>query len=214
MGEDNLYKELFYPGAKVKLRFVEVKDIIKYYETRVEDLENEYLILQAPIYDSTPVTIKEGQELTLQCENERSKQAYLTSVFVIENRLGKIPLLVCCKPRVIDKISLRRYSRFIVDIACAYYTDNTKVNGRVTEISLGGCCVEIDRDPRICEGAELQLVINISDDSQLVFTGEVIRTFDATRDEDFGFALEIRNITRDMHKVLENHIFQCQLMCK
>jgi len=212
MNEANLVEKLFYPNVIVQIEYVVEKNIIRKYTTRVEDLETEYLILQTPISDGEPVLINEGRELTLRCEDDKTKQAYLTSVFVVENRPGEIPLLVCCKPREINKTSLRRYSRFTVDLPCTYTAGNISAYGRVTEISLTGCLVIIDRNPLLGEGTEMKIAIKLSADNQLDFSGEVVRIYSVDSDHKIGIALDIRNISPLMRNNLKDYIFNCQLM--
>jgi len=212
MGDANLVEKLFYPNVHVQIEYVVEKNIIKKYTTRVEDLETEYLILQTPICDGVPVLINEGRELTLRCEDDKTKQAYVTSVFVVENRQGEIPLLVCCKPKEINKTSLRRYSRFRIDLPCTYTVGKNSAYGRVTDISLTGCFVIIDRNPLLFEGAEMKIAINLSADNQLDFSGEVVRIYSVGSNHKIGIALDIRNISSPMRNNLKDYIFNRQLM--
>lgn len=121
--KDALLKRLFYPNARVTLEYVSDNSNRKSYQTIVEDLEKEYLVIHCPVDEGKPVYLEEGQELTLWCELDRDDISYITSVFVIETRKGGMNLLVCCKSQKFQRSSLRRYSRFAVDPACNnYYT--------------------------------------------------------------------------------------------
>ncbi len=219
-----LLRQLFYPGAIVSIEFVVDKDMVKSYDTRVADLEKEYLVLQSPEDNGVPVQFEEGRELTLWCESEQDKQAYVTSVFVIENRPGKVPLLVCCKPHKFERSSMRRYSRYEVELGCVCTTDGITASGQVTDISLGGCRVELDlvsknfdEDPRrfskdIATGLNFNTVITIPDQPELTFTGQAARVFEPGSHQKLGLALEIREISTEMRELLKNYLFQCQLM--
>ncbi len=225
MAEDNsaLLKRLFYPGAKVNLEFVDERDLVKNYDTLVEDLEKQYLVLQAPFDGVNYLQLEEGRELTLWCEADRDKQAYVTSVFVIETRPGNVPLLVCCKPQRFERSSLRRYSRYEVDLGCVCSADGITASGRVTDISLGGCCVELelvsrdseagteDASSELTAGLYFHTVITIPDQPELVFNGQAARIF-KTGEGKPGLALEIREMSLAKKEVLKNYLFQLQLM--
>ncbi|HSW35765.1 MAG TPA: flagellar brake domain-containing protein [Candidatus Limnocylindrales bacterium] len=131
-----LLRNIFPPSSEVVVEFVNQVGVLEKYLSRVEDLESDYLLLQTPLVDKVPVLILEGQELTLRRLEVRSKQVYVVSVFVIENRPGKIPLLVCSKPKEINKISFRRFFRFKVDLPLVYTAGRIAFSGRVTDLSL------------------------------------------------------------------------------
>lgn len=212
MRKENLFMKLFYRGAAVKMEFVLEKDVLKNYQTIVEDIEDQYLVLLTPLVDKKAVYIEEGQELTLRFESDEKKQAYITSVFVIENRPGKVPLLVCCKPEEISRTSMRRYARFSVDLKCDLVVDEVEIKGRVTDISMSGCCVEIARGQGVKENDNLRIVISTPDFDRLEFTGEMIRFYSATANERVGLAIDIREIKTGMLEVLKNYLFQLQLL--
>ncbi len=212
MGEDDLLKELFHPGAAVKLEYMEKKDAIRAYSTRVEDLESEYLVLRSPTEKGKPVSIEEGCELTIWCEKKLVNQAYVTNVFVVENRPGNNPLLVCCKPKKIARTSLRRYARFTVELSCFLNIDGRLVEGRLIDISRSGCGIEIDQELQLPEGSFLEISIDIPGETGLVFSGEAVRITGADSGEKSKVALDIREISAGMKEVLHNYLFQCQLM--
>ena len=212
MGDNDLLQELFHPGSIIKMEYTAEKDATKIYETKVEDLESEYLVLQSPVEDGKPVLIDEGRELTLWCEKKIDNQAYVTNVFVVENRPGEIPLLVCCKPQQIEKASLRRYSRFKVDLPCSCSLKKEVLEGRVVDISRSGCSVEFASSRQFSEGDILDLEIEIPGGSKLAFSGEVVRVLDAVPPGKNKIALEIKEMTAEMDEELKNYLFQCQLM--
>ena len=120
MDSQELIEKIFSPGSRVIIEYVDAQKAIVNCSTRVEDLEGLYLVLQAPLVENIPVVFRESQELTLRRLDDQKKEAYLTNVFVIDIRQGKIPLLVCSKPQKIEKTSLRRFSRFGVDLPFNY----------------------------------------------------------------------------------------------
>ncbi|MFO7952482.1 MAG: PilZ domain-containing protein [Bacillota bacterium] len=212
MVKGDLLNELFHPGAPVQMEFVVNKDSIKCYRIRVEDLEHEYLVLRSPIEKGEAISFEEGRELTLWCEKELFNQAYVTNVFVVENRPGDNPLLVCCKPQKIDQTSMRRYFRFSVDLNCSFEFEGHSVEGKVVDISRSGCSIEFDPGLHPSEGSFLEILINFPGDRPLGFTGKVARVAKNGSGKESCFALEIKEITRDMDEVLNNYLFKCQLM--
>jgi len=212
VSEEKLMNELFHPGAALKMEIITEENMIRSYNTIIEDLEHNFLILQTPFDDGNPVYVEEGRELTLRREIEEDQKAYVTNVFVIENRPGRVPLLVCGKPKEFEKTSLRRYARFGVDLLCECSTEYAHLPGRVTNISLSGCFVEIAKDAPLIEGKNLQIAIDISGEDALTFSGEIVRTYDVSDNQKIGLALDIREISMEMKEILKNYLFQCQLL--
>ncbi len=222
--KDALLKQLFYPNARVTLEFVAEKNIIKSYQTTVEDLEKEYLVLHCPLDEEKPVYIEEGRELTLWCEMNRDEIAYVTSVFVVETRKGEMNLLVCCKPQKFQRSSLRRYTRFEVDLVCTITVSDLSVPGRLIDISLGGCCIDISSSLRefdkssnqatenLAPGASCKIMVSIPDQPELAFTAEATRFLSKDHDKKEGLAFEITEISGEMRELLKDFLFQCQLM--
>ncbi|MDZ4133326.1 MAG: flagellar brake protein, partial [Dethiobacteria bacterium] len=173
MVENLAVEDIFRPGDSVMLEFVDKGGVIKNYKTRIEDLDNEYLLLQMPIIKRIPVRIREGRELTIWRKEERNKQAYVTSVFVIENRPGKLSLLVCSKPKQISVTSRRRFFRCSVRLPFEYEIDKNLEAGTVTDLSLSGCFALIEADSQIKDGAILEMCIEIPGQTDLCLVGEV-----------------------------------------
>ncbi|MDY6827492.1 MAG: flagellar brake protein [Bacillota bacterium] len=213
MGEDSLLEEAFKPGSTVTLEFVANGGIIKRFDTKVEDIESEYLVLQTPIVNNAPVPIEEGQELTLRRFEELLNQAYVTNVFVIENRPAKIPLLICSKPREIGKTSMRRFSRFSAELSCHFAGAGEKsVTGQILDISLSGISGVMVSEPRLKEGSLLAVTVHLPGETELSMTGELVRCYKVPDKGKIGFAIDIKEISSTMLEVLKNYLFQRQMM--
>ncbi len=222
--KDDLLKQLFYPNARVTLEFVAEKNMVKSYQTTVEDLEKEYLVLHCPLDEEKPVYIEEGRELTLWCEMDRDEIAYVTSVFVVETRKGEMNLLVCCKPQKFQRSSLRRYTRFEVDLACTIIASDLSFTGRLIDISLGGCCIDINSSLRefdksnsqttenLAPGTSCKILVSIPGQPELVFTAEATRFLAQDNGKRVGLAFEITEISGEKRELLKDFLFQCQLM--
>lgn len=213
MAEDLLLEKAFNPGSTVTLEFAESGGSIKRYQTKVEDIEFEYLVLQTPVVNSIPIPIQEGQELTLRRLEESLNQAYVTNVFVIENRPGKIPLLICSKPREIGKTSMRRFTRFRADLPFCYTRAGEEpITGRLVDISLSGINGVIAAEQPVKEGTLLAVTVYLPGESELSMTGEVVRLYQIPENGKIGLAVDIREISSTMMEVLKNYLFQRQLM--
>ncbi len=213
MAEDSVFTKLFHPGSTVNLEYATDRGSLEKYDTIVEDVENEYLILRSPLDgDNRVVLIEEGRELTLRCMEDKVRQAYVTNVFVIEIRPGRIPLLVCCKPHKIGRTSLRRYSRFDVELPCSCLKGKISFEGRVVNISLSGCRVETPTYSEMPEGSGIEVEIEILSNTLLTFKGELVREQDLSSNKKSIYAVDITEINEEMHEVLKNYIFQCQLL--
>lgn len=213
MTDNSVFIKLFHPGSAVNLEYATDRGSLEQYDTIVEDVENEYLILRSPLDDENKVVlIEEGRELTLRCIENKARQAYVTNVFVIENRPGRIPLLVCCKPHKIARTSLRRYSRFNVELPCSCQAGTASFEGKVVNISLSGCRVETGAHGALPEGTGIEIEIENLSNTLLSFKGELAREQDTGDSKKTIYAVNITEITGEMHEALKNYIFQCQLL--
>ncbi len=216
MEENKLIEKLFAPGNKILVEFADDQKAIKSYQTTVEDLEGAYLVLQAPLTNNVPVKFRESQELTLRQVDKQKQEAYVTNVFVIDVRQSKVPLLVCSKPIKIDKTSLRRFSRFGVNLPFKYKSDKheTARHGRINDLSLSGCYALIEADPLVKAGTVLEFTVSMpGEGSVLTLSGRVIRTDQPVEggDDLTGIAFDFEGLSKDQLETLYYYIFQLQL---
>ncbi|MDZ4131537.1 MAG: flagellar brake domain-containing protein, partial [Dethiobacteria bacterium] len=161
MNDKLLIEQLFAPGSRIVIEYVAEQGSLRQFNTKVEDLEGNYISLQNPIVDAVLVNFKESQELTLRRVDDHKLEAYVTNVFVIDIRQGEVPLLVCSKPKKINKTSLRRFCRFPVDLLFNYTTGNSAGSGRLNDLSVSGCYALIEADSHVVSGLNLKLVVQI-----------------------------------------------------
>ncbi len=208
MINESLIEKVFASGSRIIIEYVDEKGAIKNCGTTVEDLEGQYLVLQTPIINNSPVTFRESQELTLRRLDEQTEEAFVTNVFVIDIRREKIPLLVCSKPEKIDRTSLRRFARFDVDLPLNLSTDK---GGTVRDISLSGCYAIFPADSPVRAKQELQLKVTIPGEAELDLLGKIIRIDLSGQDQQKGAAIEFVNLSDSDRETLYNYIFQLQL---
>ncbi|MGM0689338.1 MAG: flagellar brake protein [Bacillota bacterium] len=216
MGENGLLETVFAPGSSIMIEYVNLRGLPKNCSTRVEDLEESYLILRAPYVKGHPERFHESQELTLRRLDSEQKEAYVTSVFVIDVRQGETPMLVCSKPKKINKTSLRRFSRFSVNMPFSYIFPNQSKehSGTIRDLSLGGCYALINPAPGLKEGAAMQLLITIPGDGKaLSLKGRVLRIDNLSEGDKgpVGIAVDYYLLTDEMLEKLYGYIFQLQL---
>ena len=203
-------EDVFRPGDNVLIEMYDKGGVIKNYNTRVEDFEDDYLLLQMPIIQRVPVRLREGRELTLWRKDDLNKQAYLTSVQVVENRPGKISLLVCSKPKEISITSRRRFYRCSVQLPLTCWVDKISTAGTITDLSLSGFYAIVDPSPQIKAGVVLDLSIEMPGGSFLSLVGEVIRDQKISDNKKSGVAIDFREITEGMRDILNTYLFQQQ----
>ncbi len=216
MGNENLVEVLFAPGKKLLIEFIDDEKKLKSYQATVEDLEGAYLVLQAPVVNGVPVPFRESQELTLRRLDSEAEEVYVTNVFVIDVRQGKVPLLVCSKPKKFDRSSLRRFSRFDVNLPVTYKSPQreAELSGTINDLSLSGCYLLIEPDPLVTEGDVLDLVIGMpADSSELNLKGRVIRVDNPAEEGTrlIGLAIDYVNLSEADRETLYYYIFQLQL---
>lgn len=215
MEDEALVELVFAPGNRLTLECADSKGVINNYNSVVEDLEGAYIVLQAPVKDSNPVSFRESQELTLRRVDGEKSELYVTNVFVIDVRQGKVPLLVCSKPKQIDKTSLRRFSRFSVSLPVRYRPSKQSdyCYGRLNDLSLTGCYLVADHDRIIDQGIILKLMLTIPGEKEIEVEGKVIRVDKTSEKESgkIGIAIDYHRLDQDKREILYSYIFQLQL---
>lgn len=218
MQDMEMIEKVFAPGKKVLVECIDNQMNVNNYQTIVEDLEGAYLVLQAPIINGKPVSFQESQELTLRRIEQQEQEAYVTNVFVIDVRQDKIPLLVCSKPKKIDRTSLRRFTRFGVNLPFTYKLEKDDLNltGRINDLSLSGCYALVNPDDRLKAGSVLEIIIAMpGEGSALNIKARVIRVDDPAENEESltGLALDYESLSDLERETLYYFIFQLQLTC-
>lgn len=211
MNDKILIEQLFASGSMVVIEYVTEQGSLRQFNTKVEDLEGNYIALQNPMVDRVLVNFKESQELTLRRMDDRKLEAYVTNVFVIDIRQGEVPLLVCSKPKKINKTSLRRFCRFPVDLLFNYSTDGSSGSGSLNDLSVSGCYALIDADSHIASGLNLKLAVHIPAEAELNVKGKIIRVDRPNDSGKTGLAIDFIDLTDAEREALYSYIFQLQL---
>lgn len=216
MHDEDMIIKLFAPGKKVLVEYVDKRMDVNRYQTLVEDLEGAYLVLQTPIANGEPVSFQESQELTLHQLDQQKHESYVTNVFVIDVRQDKIPLLVCSKPRKINRASLRRFTRFEVNLPFNYKfkKDDLNLTGRINDLSLSGCYALVKPDDRLKAGSVLEIIIAMpGEGTALNVKARVIRVDHPAVNEETptGLALDYVELSDIDRETLYYYIFQLQL---
>jgi c-di-GMP-binding flagellar brake protein YcgR len=211
MNDKILIEQLFAPGSRVVIEYIAEQGSLRQFNTKVEDLEGNYIALQNPMVDGVPVNFKESQELTLRRMDDQKLEAYVTNVFVIDIRQGEVPLLVCSKPKKINKTSLRRFCRFPVDLSFNYSTGGSAGSGSLNDLSVSGCYALIDADAQIASGINLKLAVQIPAEAELHIKGKVIRVDRPNDSGKTGLAIDFVDLSDVEQEALYSYIFQLQL---
>ncbi len=214
----DMIEKLFAPGKKVLIECVDSQMNANSYQTLVEDLEGAYIVLHTPTINGKSISFQESQELTLRCLDQQKQESYVTNVFVIDVRQDKTPLLVCSKPKKINKTSLRRFTRFDVNLPFNYKVqkDDLNLTGRVNDLSLSGCYALVNPDDRLKDGSVLELIIAMpGEGSALNLKARVIRKDEPIKNEKplVGLALDFEDLASSERETLYYYIFQLQLTC-
>ena len=216
MVEEGLLEKAFAPGSMIVLEYIDAQGMMKKSGSRVEDLEASFIILQAPRLNNFQLVFHESQELTLRRLDGEHKEAYMTTVFVIDVRKGEQSVLVCSKPKRIDRSSLRRYSRFNVNMPFKYIVDGQvkEQSGTIRDLSLSGCYALIDPVLAVSEGSSMQLSLAIpGEEKELSLQGKIARVDDPDRNDrdKAGLAVDYYDLTDPILETLYGYIFQLQL---
>lgn len=211
MTDHNLKEAAFAPGNRITVEYVDLDSVVKTCATTVEDLEENYLVLKTPLIEGQPAAFKESQELTLSKLDDKTKAVYVTNVFVIDIRQGKVPLIVCSKPLKIERTSLRRYSRFGVDLPVLYSGSKTGGEGYICDLSLSGCYCVLKPNPKMIAEESLYLSFSIPGVSDVTVSAKIVRVDKMQDQEDHGVAFEFVDPGGSLQELLYGYIFQLQL---
>ncbi len=214
---ESLLDTLFASGNKILIEYVNDQNVMNSLQTKVEDLEGEYLILQVPMVNNIPVSFRESQELTLWRLEKQNQHAYVTNVVVIDICQGENELLICSKPVKIVRTSLRRFSRFDIDLPFRYRTKDNEIerSGRIKDLSLNGCYALINPDSQVEKGTLLEFIVVVpGKGSELVLNGKVTRTDIPAKGEEYltGLAIDYQDLLdEDRETLYYYYIFRLQL---
>lgn len=211
MNDKTLTEKIFAPGSRIVIEYAAEQGLLRQFNTKVEDLEGNYIALQNSVVDTVPVNFKESQELTLRRVDDHRLEAYVTNVFVIDIRQGEVPLLICSKPKKINKTSLRRFCRFPVDLLFNYSTGDSAGSGRLNDLSVSGCYALIQADAHVVSGLNLKLAVQIPAEAELHVKGKVIRVDRPNDSGKTGLAIDFIDLSDVEQEALYSYIFQLQL---
>ena len=211
MKKEGRIEQIFSPGSRVIIEYSDHSGSVKTCATQMDDIEGMHLILQTPVVNNQTLKFQESQELTLRLLDDEMKEAYVTNVFVIDIRQGKVPLLVCSKPKKINGTSLRRFSRFRVNLALEYTVEKAGGKGQLNDLSLTGCYAELELCPEIREGSALVLKVVIPGESGVRVCGKVVRVDHPDGKSRAGVAIDYTEVDENARERLYNYIFQLQL---
>ncbi len=214
MNDERKLRDKFPPGTDIIIEYANEEGAIQKDTTSIEDLEGEYLVLNTPQENNTPAVIIEGQELTLRHVKDPDSKAYVTSVFVIENRPDNKLLLVCNNPREISHTSLRRFTRYDVELPASLIFDDIIIYGKTVDLSLSGCNLALEENKDYDIQGKVDLTININQGAEIIVTVEVTRCYEISEGRKNGLALVFYEMTEATRESLKDFLFQCQLLEK
>ena len=100
----------------------------------------------------TECTLTEGDELEMQTIHDGHVIAFESSVHqIFENRL-----LICTFPEMIESRRLRQEVRFPCVLSCDIHYDGKETYGAVTNISTGGCQLNVSENAELFEIALIE----------------------------------------------------------
>lgn len=212
MADKNLAKIVFPPGGKIIIEYIDHEKASMSCATTIEDVEDNYLVLKEPVAGEEPVVFRESQELTLKRLDDQAQTAYVTNVFVIDIRQGETPLVVCSKPYKVKSTSLRRFSRFGANLPLLYSGIDTSGGGRLSDLSLSGCCAILKPNPKLKPGLRLLLSFDLPGAAEVRTKAKVVRVTSLKARDDLSVAFEFIDLDEAAADLLYNYIFQLQLI--
>jgi c-di-GMP-binding flagellar brake protein YcgR len=176
----------------------------KIYKSRIERLEMEALVLQAPLdRNGQAVHLDRGSEVGLLIEH--GKRAFSAKAEVIGGDFDNVPLLVVKHP-VLREVSRRHWFRVEVDLAMIV---NEQVIARAKNLSGGGLFAEFPDGSPIAMGQAVDVELGLPGKGPLRLKARVVlvRSLGAGR---IGAGFEFQAITPTAREQIVRYVFEVE----
>lgn len=173
------------------------------YSSRIEDIEDNKLILALPMEQGYPIIPMRGSVFEAKFVTEAS--AFRFSAVFMEKRMGTVPVWITSLPRFVEKFQQREFVRVETSVPLKVQLlnkeDNTllsPITTYVRDISGGGMRIILDKSLK--KGEKLYIEIELPEVGLLTTYCEVVRSFQPIKDEKIFWIgtrfIDLPNITR------------------
>jgi c-di-GMP-binding flagellar brake protein YcgR len=195
---------------EIEMEYNEKKVI---FASRVEEIEQEYLVIAAPIRKGILQMPPSGTEILIQFRHRETLWGFQSQV--IAKRLRPIPVWLIKKPSKFIKLAQKRnWVRLGVTLPLQFEfldrDDDEKYEGFTVDISGGGLLLSSYYECKTGERLKLDLLLN--EENTISLVARVVRTFD--KDEKalqrYRVALEYEDISEILRDKVIKFVFDKQ----
>lgn len=173
------------------------------YSSRIEDIEDNKLILALPMDQGYPIIPTRGSVFEAKFVTEVS--AFRFSAVFMENRMGTVPVWVSSMPRFVEKFQQREFVRVEMQIPLKVQLQNKDDNSLLSpiktyirDISGGGMRILLDKGLK--KGEKVYIEIELPEVGLLTNFCEVVRSFQPIPEEKIFWVgirfIDLPNVTR------------------
>jgi len=188
------------------------------YASRIEDIENDGVLLAAPTHKGAMLRLSEGQRIEVQIAWHDA--VYCLSVRVEAMITDPIPLIRVAKPGRAERVQRREFVRVDVNLPVRYACLDEApgepaayCGGSATSLSGGGLLLLTWHMPRsLRPGSRVKLQLELSRDTRVSAKGLVVRisTEETDRGQYYKLAIAFDEIDEKQRDMIVKHVLQRQ----
>ena len=195
---------------EVEMKYNEKKIILS---SRIEGIENDYLLIATPIRKGVPLMASSGLEIIVQFRLRDTQWGFKTQV--LDKRMRPIPIWLIKKPLEFFRVAQKR-NWVRVDIALPVHfqyldrDDDSTYQGLTVDISAGG--ILLSSAYQCHAGEKLKVDLFLTDKTKVSLVARVVRAFDKEQKALHGYlvALEFEDITEIQRDRIFKFVFEKQ----
>lgn len=181
--------------------------------SRIEGIEDENLMIAAPIRHGIPLLLSSGAEIVVQFR-VRDTLYYFDSV-VSGRRLRPVPVWIISKPAGIERMAQKRHSvRLCISLPVQFQyldrNDDTIYQGLTVDISAGG--ILFSSSQTFIPGERIKVEMELGEQNKISSIARVVRGFDKDEDALRGYrvAVQFEDITENQRDKIFKFVFDKQ----
>lgn len=183
------------------------------FSSRIEGIEEESMLIAAPIRHGVPLLLSSGAEIAVQFRARDSMYGFNT--VVVGRSLRPIPVWMIKKPVELVRMAQKRHSvRLAINLPVQFSflegNDDSVYQGLTVDISAGGLLFSTSQSLKA--GERLKVELSLSDQMKISSVARVVRIFhkDEGTQHRYGVAVEFEDITETQRDKIFKFVFDKQ----
>jgi c-di-GMP-binding flagellar brake protein YcgR len=196
-------------GQRIQVRLAYTED--EWYSSRVEDLEEEIIVIGAPLKGGAIVPIHPGE--LVEGFYSQHDGFFVFQAEVADRRLEPVPVLLLRRPDSVRKVQRRRHFRLPVVLPVYYEVTGAESTLKGSTLDLSGGGLSISMAEPLASGQELQLKLELPDGFAINAKGRVVSCTEveaAVKPRRYSAGIQFLGLSPQMEERIIGYIFQEQ----